>query len=273
MPILEDGTRVDMICDILGVGNRENSGQLDEVELNFNKHEMIKQMKDFDTLEEKENHFFKFIDIVNEKFHDDVASFYDKLSLEDRETFIEDIETNGFAVRQPPMYDNMNLDKFDQICEEFGIEPVNAYVNKFGRRIKLMSKVVVGDKYIYKLKHHPKGKFSSRSTSFINSKDQPAKSATTKQNKSIYQTTPLKMGNMETTNLLLNNDPGALIKMNFQYSSSIKARRNLHQLYDGPLNIQEIEMPMDATNRNAESNNIYFKALGVRINTGENIYN
>lgn len=115
----------------------------------------------------------------------------------------------------------------------------------------------------------PKGKFSARSTSFINSKDQPAKSSSTKQNKAIYPTTPLKVGNMEVTNLLINNDPMALTKLNMQYSSSIQARRNLGQLYDGPLDIEELEMPEDSTNRNAEINNILLKALGVEIDMGE----
>lgn len=79
----------------------------------------------------------------------------------------------------------------------------------------------------------------------------------------------MKVMGMELNNLLINNNPEALIKLNMQYSSSVLARRNLHQLYNGDLNIPILEMPKGATNRNAEINNNYLKPLGIMLNTGE----
>ena len=79
----------------------------------------------------------------------------------------------------------------------------------------------------------PKGKFSSRSTSFINSKDQPCKSSSTKQNKGIYPTTAIKIGTMEAMNLLINNNTDALVRLNMQYSSSTIARRNMNIIPTG----------------------------------------
>lgn len=67
-------------------------------------------------------------------------------------------------------------------------------------------------------------------------------------------------------NLLMNNNPEALVKMMYTYSSSVKARRNIGILYEGGLNLEDFDIPEDATNRSAEITNIDLKALGVRIN-------
>lgn len=64
----------------------------------------------------------------------------------------------------------------------------------------------------------------------------------------------------------MNNDPEALVKMMYTYSSSIKARRNIGVLYEGGMNLQDFDIPDDATNRNAEIAAMNFKALGVRFN-------
>ena len=42
----------------------------------------------------------------------------------------------------------------------------------------------------------PKSKTSSRSTGFLDSKDQPTKTSTVKQNKTVLATTPLRFGKM-----------------------------------------------------------------------------
>lgn len=118
----------------------------------------------------------------------------------------------------------------------------------------------------------PKGKFSSRSTSFINSKDQPCKSSSTKQNKGVYPTTALKFGTMETLNLLINNNPDALVRLNMQYASSTIARRSMNEMYEGDLNAEFIRIPKNARNKNAEINNIYFKAFGCRIEFDDEVY-
>ena len=118
----------------------------------------------------------------------------------------------------------------------------------------------------------PKGKFSSRSTSFINSKDQPCKSSSTKQNKGIYPTTAIKIGTMEAMNLLINNNTDALVRLNMQYSSSTIARRNMNEIYDGNIDSEFILIPENARNKNAEINNIYFKAFGCRIEFDDEEY-
>ena len=108
----------------------------------------------------------------------------------------------------------------------------------------------------------PKSKFSSRSTGFIDSRDVPTKTSTTKQNKSLFPTTPIKFGDMETLLLLMNNDPEALYKIMMLYASSPIARRSVGQIYEhGYMN--EIKVPKRAVNVNTETMKIKLKGCGI----------
>lgn len=255
----------DMICDVCGVGNRLNSGQLDEVELNYIRHFTINQMKAMKNLDKQYCRLKSFLEIVNDDYATKLFNCIDSLSLKDKEQVLDDIMYgNDFTIEQPPFYGNINIEIFHELYETFGCKPGAGYISKFGRECRMLFDVVIGDKYIYKLKHHPKGKFSARSTSFINSKDQPAKASSTKENRTIYPTTPLKNGPMETMNILIGNDPIALMRMNYSFSSSVKARRNLGQMFtNGGMNIELLEIPEDATNMNAEIVSVELEALGI----------
>ena len=175
MPFLEDGTRAEQVVNILGVGNRLNPKQLYEIELNYQKHEIIKMMQNENNFDEKVNIFFRFIYLVSlhyhvefdeatgklnvtrvereNSFYDRMKSFYDSLSKSGKISFIEDIENNGFSIEQDPM-DNINLEGLSAIYQEFNIKPQQAYVNKWGRKIPIMGDTIIADKYIYRLKHH-----------------------------------------------------------------------------------------------------------------------
>ena len=195
MPYDENGRHVDIIYNILGVGNRENTAQLNEVEINFLGNQITDKMKSVKELYNKEYYYFGFLSEINHEYYKKVKQWYDKLSLEDKESYIKDIEDNySIRVEQPPMYDNAGLEEISNVYDRFNIKPITLYVDKFGEQKKIMNKVVIGEEYIIKLKHHPKSKFSSRSSGVINSKDQPTKTNSTKNNVSIFPATPRMMG-------------------------------------------------------------------------------
>lgn len=247
------------------VGNRLNSGQLDEQTLNYSKGYLIEGMKKLSSYEDKANLLFKFMRIVSESGYNKMKKFYENQDEFGKKEFIDDIEENGFCIEQAPMYGSITIEKFDELFREFGIEESDIYIYKWGRKKKLLNKGIIAEKYIYKLKHDPRKKSSARSTSFINSKDQPSKSASAKQNKSVYPTSSVKCGNMETMNLLISDNPKAVTKYNMQYSSSTIARREMNELYEGEINPEYIPVSEDARNKNAEMNNVYLKALGCKI--------
>lgn len=114
------------------------------------------------------------------------------------------------------------------------------------------------------MKSLPKGKTSARSTGILNSKDQPRKTSSLQQNRSILSTTPIRFGDMETLNLLMNNNPDAFVKMNMLYASSPIARLDISQNYEKGF-VDEIELNPEAKNRNIEILDVNFKMLGISL--------
>lgn len=266
MPILETGQRVDMIASIIGVGARLNGGQLVEVELNFVADRVIDIIRATPDLSEKTRILYRFLQLAcTNDYPDLVLNSINEMSLSEMSEFFEYIEdTYDLHIHQPPM-DNITIEMISDIYKEFNIKPVKAYVERFGRMVPILRPVVAGKKYIVKLKHHPKTKTSVRSTGFINSKDLPTKSASSKENKALFSNTALKFGEMEMTNLLMNKNSEALNKFNMLYSSSIVGRRSISQIYEGDIYPEEVTFNEDATNRNAEIFRVYLKGLGVGL--------
>lgn len=266
MPYTETGLRVDAIFNVLGVVNRLNPGQLYEVELNFIGHRVRERLAEMTTLAEKENLLFGVIHDVNATQGKALVNYYTPLSEDEKLAFFEDVDKNGIMFHQPPMYDNMTLDKFEFIYDKYGFEPYTCYINKFGRKIKMLNPVVVGSKYILKLKHTPKGKFSTRSTGYSNSKDLPSKSIANKHHRSIYQKTPVRVGEMEYSNLLMTQRPELLAYMSMLYSTSVMGRRDTGQLYENNvLELEDIKMSDHAKNRAAEIATVYLKSIGIGL--------
>jgi hypothetical protein len=85
----------------------------------------------------------------------------------------------------------------------------------------------MGDMYILKLKHEAYGKFSVRSTAHLNMKGTPSKSIKYKEFKSLYSNTPIRIGEMETTGLLIHNKPELVKYIIDSYSGSEQARLDL----------------------------------------------
>jgi len=236
------------------------------VELNFIGHRVRERLAEMTSLTDKENFLFDIINDINTTQANALINYYSPLAEDEKLAFFEDIDKNGIMIHQPPMYDNMTLDKFEFIYDKYGFEPYTCYVNKFGRKIKMLNKVVVGSKYILKLKHTPKGKFSTRSTGYSNSKDLPSKSIANKHHRSIYQKTPVRVGEMEYSNLLMTQRPDLLAYMSMLYSTSVIGRRDTGQLYENNvLDLENIEMSDNAKNRAAEIATVYLKSIGIGL--------
>lgn len=155
MPITEHGVRVEQIVNILGVGNRLNPAQLNEIEGNFISGEIIRKINATDSMELKEWLLFEYLNTIVKGYGDKVKRWYDDLSDVDREGFFENFKHGGkIYLEEPPMYGNTGILDFEEVYDKFKIKPVNVYVEKFGRMIKLLKPFIVAEKYIIKLKHH-----------------------------------------------------------------------------------------------------------------------
>jgi len=156
-----------------------NPGQLVEVEVNFIAEQVQNMIKHANTISEKEQILFKFLDIVN---HDQCTFFknnlYDKFTydemvngvtlrfsaMESRIAFIKDVEENGFYIVRPP-HKPLLFDDVIRLYDEFpNIKPVDIYIDLFGmQERKMLRPGVIGYEYILILKQNSNKNFSARS--------------------------------------------------------------------------------------------------------------
>ena len=273
MPMLANGRRVDFICNALGVINRLNPAQIMEVSINFIADNIIEKMKEISGLKGKEQLLWKFMKYFDERHeYTRLKDYYSKLSTADKRVFFEDIFTNGIYVNLPPISasDVPLFDVIHKLYQEFPwIKPYECYINKWGRKIKIMNPLIAGEQYIIRLKQTAKKNFSARSTGYLSQKGLPDKSNKAKHNQQLYSTTPIKIGRDENNNLGIGLDPYFLAKFHLFYRSSPAARREVEKLYTkNPLNFKKFKVKKRFKNRNVEILNAYFKSSGRRLNYG-----
>lgn len=152
----DEGNKIyaDCLVNILGVGNRLNLAQLYEQTLNWCKACLIEQLQHINSHKIRKEKIFRFLELSSQSGYKKFKKFYNKQDEAGKKELIDDMVENGFSVEQPPLYGNIDLDRFSKMFEEFTINETDAYVYKWGRKKKLLNKVIIADKYMYKLKHH-----------------------------------------------------------------------------------------------------------------------
>jgi hypothetical protein len=189
------------------------------------------------------------------------------LDTKGKKAFWEDIYTDGIYINYPPMWDNQPaIEKIEAIRKEFGIERDQLYIRKWGRVIPLMTKLIVGEKYMLKLKQTSEKNFSVRSTGYLSQKGVPEKSNKVRTNENLYSTTPIAVGRDEDNNLGIGVRPFILSKMHLFYRTSPLARRETSRMYTNDvLNQKKFVIKRGFNNRNVEILNAKFKSLGLEI--------
>jgi len=129
MPINQYGEKADICLNPLGVFNRLNISQLYEQEINFISNNIIRKMKDKE-LSEKEEIFFEYMSLINEKQYESLVDYYNNLNLEEANEFFESIDKNGIYIHQPPFYDNISFNQLADIYKHYPeIKPYKFTVN------------------------------------------------------------------------------------------------------------------------------------------------
>ena len=163
MPVTEYGGRVDIIFNALGVVNRLNPAQLYELELNFISDNIVRKMKEMKSIKEKANLLFGYIKDVNSKQAKEMANYFNSLNKEGKINFIQEVEEKGIYLHQPPFWGNVGFDQLKEIYKKYSwIKPYKVFYK--GKEMR--KKLIIGDEYVLKMKHEPKTKFSTRSTSY-----------------------------------------------------------------------------------------------------------
>ena len=280
---IQDGKRVyaDVQLNTSGSIRRLNPGQLVESEINFVAEQVQYKIKKADTLKEKEEIFFKFLECVNTDqctFFRNIYDSYEEIKMINgvnvrfmapayKEAFIRDVEENGFYIVRPP-HKPLLFDDIIRVYEAFpDIKPVDIYVDLFGmKQRKCMKRGIIGFQYMLILKQNSNKNFSARSTFRVNRSNLPAKDIAKKTNRSSYARTPVRLS--EIYNLLASVSGTDLAEYNIFMRSSALGRKSLDRIIaaDGnPLRIQKLKVKDTFTNANADILAAKLKTMGLRL--------
>jgi DNA-directed RNA polymerase beta subunit len=221
MPTTEEGYKAEVILNPLGILNRLNLAQIQEQFLNFMADRLIEAIKATDNLMERENEFFSFMKIVNKEQYDFMESDFIIMNRAKKEQFFEDMINNGVYIHQAPFTGNTSMKDFEKIYKQ---KPHLVKKYKFNNIEKPM---VMGDLYFIRLKHESSNKASARSTALNNIKYLPSKSTLKKEKKILLSQTPIRLGEMEVTNLLIPKRGDLVEKLLKSYSTSEEDRKAL----------------------------------------------
>ena len=276
MPFLEDGTRVDCILNALGVINRTNPGQIFETSITFICDQVSKKIKTLPTLKEKEKLLFDIVGRFNPDECDRLKLYYKSLTTSEKKEFFDDVVTDGIYIHKLPMWEHEPIfNIIRQIYADYDwIKPVDVYINKFGRKIKILKPMVIGTMYMLKLKQDSKKNFSARSTGALSKRGIPEKSYKSKTFQDPYSTTPIRMGGDESNNMTIGVDPKIIADLHLYYRSSVTGRKDLGiALASSTEKIKDFSELPAVSNRNAEIFDAYAKALGFRVKFLGDSYN
>lgn len=198
MPFLANGKRVDVILSALGVVNRLNSAQLFEHSINFICNSVAEKLKTLKTNKAREKLLFDIIGRFNKTESEQLKEYYDELSNIEKEEFYDDIYERGIYIHTPPLWETEPIfNKLRDIYADYDwLRPVDVFVPAFGRIIKIMQPMIIGELYIIKLKQNSKKNFSVRSTGALSRKGLPDKSYKNKTHQDLHSTTPIRIGKL-----------------------------------------------------------------------------
>jgi len=261
MPTTEDGETAEVILNPLSIVNRLNPAALYELELNFIANEILKRIKDNNTLENVENNLDIIIAFYNE-FNESQALYFsekiENMNMNERIKILNEFLEFGLIIHQPPFFDNITWDDFSNLYKKYDVHPV-----KFKG---IEEPLIMGDMYLIKLKHEPFSKFSARSAKQLSIKGLPSKSKDFKEYRSPYSTTPIKLGEQELINLLLGNGGKDVISFLNSHSSNKTDREEIIKKILTSKNIYEIESFEDSDeNQLSEILQAYLRNIGLEL--------
>ena len=282
MPVLDNGTVVEVIKNQSTCINRENLGQLHEQSLTFIGMRIIDRFKamikaniyDYDDVYlEMVEIWHKFAMLCDDDFAYITAKMMnlDRLDPWEARLFISSIlEDDAIMLSLPPFTTKINIDTINEIYKAFPwITPYRVKVpmedsNGNVRYIYARRDLVIGKIYNYRLKQYAEEKFSVTSLSATNLKNLNTRSKANKMYETKYTKTPIMFGPMESGDLV--HLGMQYVVMNLMlYSSSPQARRLFEQLLVGdPYNI-DIKLDRESKNRNAEIIAALMKTMGLRL--------
>lgn len=150
MPYTEDGRRVDLLINLLAIVNRTTAMVLYELAINSITYKVRQRMKTFSTFQEKEALLWDIIYRFNEKQYEKMIKTYNKYSRKKKEECIQQAIDEGIYIHQPPLWETKAIFyRLRDILHEYTwLQPDDIYINKWGRRIRTLNKVWLGEIFV-----------------------------------------------------------------------------------------------------------------------------
>lgn len=266
MPFTSDGRKVDLILNMLGIINRTTAMPLYEMMINSSSYKIRLKMKEMKSLKEKEELLFDYIYILNENQESEMYEYYNSLNNTDKEKYIQDAIEDGIYIHQTPLWETKPI--FYRILDLIKKYPFlkrdELYINKWGKKHKVLTNNIVGEMYCMKLKHSDKRGFSARSTGAIDDKGLPSRSFKSKAHLEKASTSCIRFGEFETLNFRIGILPEDLAIFHALYRTSIKGRKDIVMSMFEEEGIKSIDSSY--TSRVAEIFNVILKSIGIGVN-------
>lgn len=265
MPILDNGKVVDIIYNIHGVINRTTGFPLIELHLNLIGNRMIEEMKKMETDDDRANFLFEVLSVTNEEWAGKYRKIYNRLGTKGRKDFIQSVYDNGVLWCIPTEFKQKpTFLKIYEIWKRWPqlLKPHDVYINRFGRKIKVLKPQYAGEMYIIKLQQTSEKGFSARGAGSVNMKGTPERSYKNRTHQDTNSETAVRFGEYETFNFMIAMDPYDVQIFNLLYRSGPQARKDFDRQLMNP-NHQYLKG--NYNNRVVDILNVYFKSLGVKL--------
>lgn len=285
---LKDGEwhTVDVLYSKCTCINRLNDGQLFETSITYIGWQLLQYIKmnklDYDKAFEL---ILKYIELLNpeeanmlrEQFDEKNIyqdSQYDASSIRYlRDVYIEGMLNDGcIMLSLKPISSNISIDKLDLIYKTFPFINKHCPVcvplkdsNGNYRMVYTRRSLVIGYKYIFRLKQLAEEKFSAVSLASTNIRNENSKSRMNKTHNAKFASTPVRIyGEMESSTLTSHLGIDYMYPEFMLTSSSPMARRLHEKLLVGDPFEFNIELTEDCTSQSADIGQAYLKTIGLK---------
>jgi hypothetical protein len=274
MPKMANGMPIEMIKNSSTMYNRENAGQIFELEINYISMCILDRIRSGyygDDVEAAMGEIMKFIQLQSPKQYEDMNRYIKSFDIQNLIYYLESIlQKTCIPISNNPMSETMDIDKLGRLYEAFPwinqsylMVPIVDSRGNY-RFIKSRRPVIAAPIYCLRLKQFAEEKFSAASLSSTNIKNENAKSKASKNYREPNSNTPIKFGQMESGDFDHMGTEYVVINL-LLHSLSPHGRRLVEEAAIGdPYNV-DIKLDGRAKNRSAEILNTRLKAMGYRL--------
>lgn len=223
------------------------------------------RMEECDTIEEARDlmlEVIKEIDsyAVNENYKV-YSEYLNSIEGKELEEVIYEYIEKGIPMKMEPFFRNVNMYNLSEVAEKFNIVE--------GKDDRIDTPLIIAPIYYIRLKHQPSGKFSAKSIDSNNMTDLPAKTKDKKNSISPISNTPIKLGEMEVTNMGIVGSLKPVEDLLDQYANSSSSRKELIEklLTGNPYDLDTTRTTTKDIGNNNKIFNSYFKAIGLEYSS------